>query len=193
MDMSYRRLYFRIITSAIETIGFGIILYLWKMPIPIMRNEPLIQPFRHLADIPEVLGVIGVGVIVLLAGIFHSKLPYALQLFCLALLQVVWAFAIIGFGMGYLDLSRLTMAPWALYLSIFVFIRNWDNIYTYVVLEDERKLQIKQLNQIQQLEDAITVTEETTKYVSNKLEGIHDKRIANNRKAGKDTKGNDNL
>ena len=54
------------------------------------------------------------------------------------------------------------VAPWVLFLSIAVFVRNCDNIYTLKVLDKTRKEQLNQLVELRCIENKIAVTRQTT-------------------------------
>lgn len=81
-------------------------------------------------------------------------------------MQLVWSYSMVGFALAFYDnLHRDNMihaASWVLFLSIAVFVRNCDNIYTLTLLNKTRKEQLNQLVELRHIENKIAVTKETT-------------------------------
>lgn len=166
MDLSYRRYKSRVLVTGLETIVFGILLGLWHIPIPIIRTDVFSESFKHLADIPEISSIIIVGLLAVFVSLFTRTFEYKLQLVSLVLMQLVWSYSMVGFALAFYDnLHSYHMghvAPWVLFLSIAVFVRNCDNIYTLKVLDKTRKEQLNQLVELRCIESKIEVTRQTT-------------------------------
>lgn len=166
MDLAYRRYKSRVLVTGLETIMFGILLGLWHIPLPILRTDVFSESFKHLADTPGV-SIIGiVGLLAVFVSLFAKTFEYKLQLVSLVLMQLVWSYSMVGFALAFYDNLHsyhiIHVSSWVLFLSIAVFVRNCDNIYTLTVLNKTRKEQLNQLLELRCIENKIAVTKETT-------------------------------
>lgn len=193
MDLSYRRYKHRVLVTGLETIMFGVLLGVWHIPIPIIGTDVVSESFKHLADIPEISSIIIVGLLAVFVSLFKITLEYKLQLVSLVLLQLVWSYSMVGFALAFYDnlhsYHMVHVAPWVLFLSIAVFVRNCDNIYTLKVLDKTRKEQLNQLVELRCIESKIAVTRQTTMQQLAKI------KEARNSKEGKayNNSGNKNI
>ena len=166
MDFSYRRYKSRVLVTGLETILFGILLGLWHIPMPIVRTDIFSESFKHLADTPGVSIIVIVGLLAVFISLFVKTFKYKIQLVSLVLMQLVWSYSMVGFALAFYDnLHRyhiIHAASWVLFLSIAVFVRNCDNIYTLTALNKTRKEQINQLLELRCIENKIVVTKQTT-------------------------------
>lgn len=196
MELSYNHQAFRVSVTGIETIVFGIMLGLWHTPIPIMQNDAISEPFKHLSDVPEVIFIVIVGIVATSVSLLYHYLGYRIQLASLILMQLIWSYSLVGLGIGFLDQlqdpNTIQVAPWALFLSFSIFIQNCGNIYTLAVLERARREQLDQLVQLKSIESKIAVTRQTTTQQLAKLKEVRDNQQVKKSKAGIKTGNNHN-
>lgn len=166
MDLSYRLYKYRVLVTGLETIMFGVFLGIWRISVLIVGTDVFSESFKHVSDIPEISSIIIVGLFAVFVSLFAKTFGYKLQLVSLVLTQLVWSYSMVGFALAFYDnlhsYHPTYVVPWVLFLSIAVFIRNCDNIYTLTVLEKTRKAQLKQLVELRCIENKIAVTRQTT-------------------------------